>query len=283
MEPLDFTAMLKPPTHRAAVALTVGALDPRGTDGVAVDLRTFAALAVHGSAVATAIRPLTALPERLVLDQLERALAGDLDAVKLGDCGDDRRAFALAEALRERAAGRVVLDPDLVDADGEARHPRAMLEAMRLVVFRAAHVAVVNAAEAALLTDREVHAPDAMREAAKRLFDLGPRWVVITGGRVEGHAVDLVYDGHAFTELGTDRLRKPKLRGQGTVFAAALCAGLARGLDVLPAADAAKQAVTGAIEGALQIGRHLQVDPLAACHDALGVDRQPVALPEARG
>ena len=46
-----------------------------------------------------------------------------------------------------------------------------------------------------------------MRDAARALHDLGPRWVLVKGGHLPtGDAVDLLYDGSEFTELAAPRV-----------------------------------------------------------------------------
>jgi hydroxymethylpyrimidine/phosphomethylpyrimidine kinase len=101
-------------------------------------------------------------------------------------------------------------------------------------------------------------------EAARRIHDLGPGAVIITGGhghekglglRAEGsEVVDLLFDGHTFHELRASRVESPHTHGTGCTFASAIAAGLALGRELPEAAARAQQYVAGAIAHAPGIG-----------------------------
>ncbi len=270
--------MLPTTTRRAACVPVLGALDPRGHEGLTAALAGLTAGGAQGAPVATAVRDLTALPERLVLDALRRALAdAPVDAVLLGDPGAARLAWAVAEPLSAR--GPWIVDPDLCDAHGEPRHDRAVFEAVRDAWLPHAEVLVVDAHEAGRFVGRPVEDLAGMREAGKRLFDAGVTWVVLTGGALEGHAVDLAYDGRDFTEFGADRRRRTGLVGAGAAFAGHLTARRAAGDAVLIAVEAAKAAIGAAIDDALEVGGAARALPLAAALRQAGVDLTPIEVP----
>ncbi len=275
---MSLRAMLDPPRRRAASMVAAGALDPTGASGLTAALSGVSALGVHGFPVATAVRDLTPLPQRLVVDALHAALAaGPVDAVLLGDPGRAGHAHAMAEVLE--AFGPWVVDPDLADAHGEPRHARDVADAVRSVWLPHTEVLVVDAFEAAILTGRPVYDRAGMREAGKRLFDTGARWIVLTSGAIEGHAIDLAYDGADFIEFGADRRREPDLVAAGAVFAGALAAALATGREVLPAVELAKATVTAAIDAAALVGDTMRASPLAPALRAMDVELTPIELP----
>src|SRR5207253_1045029 len=97
----------------------------------------------------------------------------------------------------------------------------------------------------------------AMREAARALYALGPRWVVVKGGHLPAteEALDLLYDGRAFREFRSPRYPTPHTHGTGCTFSAAIAAGLALGLEVPRAVECAKAYITRAIAEAPGFGR----------------------------
>jgi hydroxymethylpyrimidine/phosphomethylpyrimidine kinase len=265
-------------TRRAACVPLLGALDPRGHAGLTAALAGVIGGGAQGLPVATAVRDLTALPERLVLDGLRGALAeAPVDAVLLGDPGAARLARAVAEPLG--AHGPWIVDPELCDAHGEPRYGRDVFDAVRDAWLPHAEVLVVDAHEAGRFVGRPVEDLAGLREAGKRLFDAGVTWVVLTGGALEGHAIDLAYDGRDFTEFGADRRRRPRLAGAGAAFAGHLTARRAAGDAVLVAVEAAKAAVTAAIDEALEVGGATRTLPLAAALRQAGVDLTPIEVP----
>lgn len=271
--------------RRPAVAVLVDGFDPRGHDGLVPGLRALSSAAVQPRAVVTAIRPLTALPSRLITDQLVAALRvgpdQQPDAIGLGDPGDAERAAALVEALPEpEMAPPILITPCAVDRNGE---PRFDPRALHTLVERGgprAEVLIVDTAEAALLTGRRV--PDRRRaeDACRRLSDFGVGAVICTGGRLEGHAIDLVYDGRDFTEFGADRVELDHPRGAGRTFGALVLAHRARGRDLLEAVAAARRGVDRAFAHPMAVGPSQRVDPLGGMFALLNIDPRPIVVPE---
>src|SRR5437016_4277926 len=113
---------------------------------------------------------------------------------------------------------------------------------------------IVTAVTAAL-TGMAVDSVGEMKEAAKRILEMGAKTVVVKGGHLSGtESIDVFYDGSEFTEFPAPRSAIGEIHGTGCTFASALAAGLALGDDLVSAVDRAKQYVTGAIEHAVSIG-----------------------------
>jgi hydroxymethylpyrimidine/phosphomethylpyrimidine kinase len=122
-----------------------------------------------------------------------------------------------------------------------------------------ATIVTPNVAEAQALTGITVVSLEDARDAAKRIVDRGAKADVVKGGHIAGTAaVDLLFDGHSFTEFSAPRSTNT-VHGAGCAFAAAIAAGLALGDDVAAAVDRAKRYVTGAIEHSLGIGSGARV------------------------
>src|SRR5205823_5609559 len=95
-----------------------------------------------------------------------------------------------------------------------------------------AHIVTPNLAEASVLTGRQVTDLASMREAARAIQEMGPRYVIVKGGHLAGAPVDLLYTVHDFIELPGVRLEEHDAHGTGCVFSAALAACLAKGATV---------------------------------------------------
>ena len=275
-------------TRRAPVTAVIDALHPTGHIGLGPALRAHGALGCHPTTVVTAIRPLTPLPARLVCDQLERALVVTPDALGVGDPGDHPE--PLIDALIDaRQAGRpaqgkpLLLAPNAVDRRRSPRFDPAHLATLAERLMPHAEAVVLDGDEAALLTGRACPDLQRLREAARRIHDFGASWIVATGGRTQGHAVDLVYDGRDFTEFGSSRRAIDHQAGAGVVFAHLLLGWRARGLPLLDAVDQAKRGVDAALAHASRVGRAARVEPLGAAYRALGLDPRPIVVPDPDG
>jgi hydroxymethylpyrimidine/phosphomethylpyrimidine kinase len=248
---------------RHPIALSVAGSDPSGGAGIQADLKTFAAFAVYGAAALTCCTAQNTtrvfatgeLPVDLVAAQLD-AVLDDLavGAVKTGMLGRATIVDVVAQRLARRDIPLVV-DPVMVATSGDLLLTPDGVAALRERLLPLARVVTPNLAEAAALAGFDVRTPADMREAARRIRDLGPRAVLVKGGHLAGAACDVLLDGDDVHEMATERVDAGPLHGSGCTLSAAICAGLARG-DALPdAVAAAKRFVHEAIRGALAVGR----------------------------
>jgi len=118
-----------------------------------------------------------------------------------------------------------------------------------------AFVVTPNLPEAEALAGVSVTERGDMEEAARRIHALGPRYVLVKGGHLKGDAVDLLWNGRAFTEFTAPRVDSPNTHGTGCTLSAAIAAGLARGQALGDSIRSAKAYVTRAIREGFQAGR----------------------------
>lgn len=262
------------------VVLTIGALDPLGADGIIADLRSFAALGVHGAAAISLVEG-QALPRESadILDQIHAVRAElPIAAVKIGALGSAKTAHAVVEALAGLQAP-LVADPSLAapsrhrlkpagNRDSDLKDTRAnseagaasetaaqgadagLLAAWREAVLPAAAIATPNLAEAALLTGTKRAATRAdMLAQAEALCRLGSAHAIVSGGHGAAEtSTDILAsaDGVSF-EMRAERLERGQMRGLSATFAAAIAAYLAHGNAPLQAAQMAKLFTSNAI------------------------------------
>lgn len=244
------------------VALTIAGTDSAGGAGVHADLRTFAALGVHG---ASAIAALTAqstrgidgvhlVPADFVVAQIESVL-GDLDvcAVKTGFLASEPVVEAVGEIAAAGRLPRLVVDPVLVRASGAPMFEAPVTDAYRRLLLPHATVATPNRAEAGLLVGRRLSTVDDMAAAAHELVALGADLVVVKGGDADDEG-DQAIDVVAGADGAEERLSLPRVvtgndHGSGCSFAAATAARLALGDRPLTAVRAAKDFVHAGLVG----------------------------------
>jgi hydroxymethylpyrimidine/phosphomethylpyrimidine kinase len=140
------------------------------------------------------------------------------------------------------------------------------LDAYRHLLFRRATLVTPNLDEVRLLVGVDVHDRAGQYDAAKVLHALGPRYVLVKGGHMEEDGcLDLLYDGHTFTELPGPRFDTTHTHGGGDSLASAIACGLARGLPVPDAVAFGKRYVVEAVRHSYPLGAgHGPVSPLWA-------------------
>lgn len=256
---------------KSPVALTIAGSDSGGGAGIQADLKTFAALGVHGTSAITAVtaqNTLTVglvqmLPVEMVRAQIDLVVT-DLHpaAAKTGMLGTAAIIDTVAAAMAEHGIGLLVVDPVMVAKGGSRLLEEDAIGALRDRLLPLAAVLTPNLPEAAALLGRPVSSLAERERAARDLQAMGPKAVVVKGGHARGDATDLFFDGSDLVPLTAERARTDNTHGSGCVFSAAITAGLARGLQPLEAVLEAKDFITGAIQGALEIGGgHGPVNP----------------------
>ncbi len=257
---------------RLPVALTIAGSDSGGGAGIQADLKTFAALGVHGCSVITALTAqntvtVTAIhdvPPDFVRAQFD-AVVPDLrpSAAKTGMLSSPEIIETVAKAVEDYRLEQLVVDPVMVAKGGAKLLRDEAVQALRSRLLPLAAVITPNLPEAEVLLQRPVHSLDERRQAARDLRALGPRAVVVKGGHAEGAPVDILFDGEELIEMPAQRIPTTNTHGSGCTFSAAIAAGLAKGLPVRGAVEEAKAFITGAIAASIEAGEgHGPVNPL---------------------
>jgi hydroxymethylpyrimidine/phosphomethylpyrimidine kinase len=260
--------------------LSIAGSDSGGGAGIQADLKAFARCGVHGM---TAIAALTAqntvavtgihpVPGAFIVEQV-RAVAEDIgvDAVKIGMLGSADTVHAVREALEllDRQTP-VVLDPVMVAESGAVLLDERARAAIVDELLPRVTVITPNVPEARVLAATRGGGEDDLEALARRLHELGPANVVVTGGHRE-EATDLFFDGATLTPIPGERYPDGAAHGSGCTHSSALAAHLALGLTPLDAASAAKRIASKAVRDGLRA-----IGAGAGPVDALGVTARAI-------
>ena len=247
-----------------AIAVTIAGSDSSGGAGIQADLRTFAALGVHGASVLAALtaqntKGVTAIhdvPADFIAAQID-AVFSDLDvgAAKTGMLSQAVAIEAVAKGLSRHKAKNIVVDPVMVASTGAALLAASAVEALRKELIACALVVTPNLPEAAMLTGASLARNEEEMEAqAREILSLGPRHVLIKGGHGTGaESVDLLIGQGKVLRLTAKRVVTRNTHGSGCTLSSAIAAGLAKGRDLITAVQDAKAYVTAAIAAADQL------------------------------
>jgi hydroxymethylpyrimidine/phosphomethylpyrimidine kinase len=260
------------------VALTIAGSDSGGGAGIQADLKTFAALGVHGTSAITAVTAQNTLgvsdyvelPLHIIRAQIDDVVS-DLRpvAAKTGMLSSPEIIQLVAGAAEEHGLRDLVVDPVMVAKGGHRLLRDDAVDALRERLVPLAAVITPNLPEAEVLLEREIRSREDMARAARELRALGCRAVVLKGGHAEepDRADDALFDGRELVWLSGERVPTRNTHGSGCAFSAAIAAELAKGLDLHRAAEEAKRFITGAIRDSLDLGGgHGPVNPMWRSH-----------------
>jgi hydroxymethylpyrimidine/phosphomethylpyrimidine kinase len=247
------------------VALTIAGSDSSAGAGIQADLKTFAAFAVYGASVITALTAqnttgvsgIHQVPADFVTAQMD-AVFGDLDvkAVKIGMVAQLAIIDAIAAGLMRWSPKQVVLDPVMVATSGDRLLAADAIEALRTKLIPSASLITPNLPEAAALLNEPMASSEAAIESqGKRLLAMGCGAVLIKGGHAKGpESIDYLVTSSGVTALAAPRIATRNTHGTGCSLSSAIAAGLAKGEKMESAVRDAKTWISAAIAAADQLG-----------------------------
>lgn len=247
-------------------ALTIAGSDSGGGAGIQADLKSFAAVGVHGTCVLTcvtaqntrAVTSIFPLPPAEIRAQL-RAVLDDFEVrgAKTGMLYSAEIVGTVADELRETGFPLVV-DPVMVATVGARLDRDDFKDALVDRLLPRAELLTPNRREAERLAGFPIRGLADMEKAARALRGLGPRAVLVKGGHVAGELVDVLFDGKTVHRLRSFRYPK-ELHGAGCTLAASVAAYLAQGKSLLKAVESARRRVASGFLASYRAGRGVEI------------------------
>ena len=245
-------------------ALTIAGSDCSGGAGIQADLKTFAAHKVFGMSVITAVvsentsRVLSIenMPENCITDQIT-AIFEDIkvDAIKIGMLPNEICMKTVAQELQKYHPNNIVIDPVMVAKGGCALMMDNSVKALIDNIIPLADILTPNIPETEAITGINIKTIDDMKIAAKQIYNMGAKNIIIKGGHLDGDAIDILYNGKDYYTYTTERIQTKNTHGTGCTFSSAIASNLANGMNINDAVSNAKGYITNAIKYSLNIGK----------------------------
>ena len=244
--------------------LIIAGSDSGGGAGIQADIKTVTMMAGHAMTAITALTAQNTLgveavmpvPAEMVVKQIDAVVADiGVDAVKIGMIGSAEVAEAVAAALDSLASIPIVFDPVMVATSGDTlADPEAVAMFDRLIAVSS--LVTPNLSELALLTGRALYNAAEMETAARALADRTGVAVLAKGGHLAGESIIdfLVMPDGRDTRWEDERIDSRNTHGTGCTLASAIATGLARGVALDDAIEAARGFVRRAILAAPGFG-----------------------------
>ncbi|KAI1502328.1 Phosphomethylpyrimidine kinase-domain-containing protein [Biscogniauxia marginata] len=264
--------------------LVVAGSDSSGGAGLEADQKVIAA---HGCYAMTATTALTAqnttgvegihyVPPEFTRKQID-AVYKDIrpSVVKTGMLGSAGTIEMIAQALKDYQVETLVLDPVMIATTGAQLLPSKAVNELRTLLLPQTFILTPNIPEARLLlsdSDKEsidIQRIDDLELIARRIQELGPKWVLIKGGHVpfkkdgtianspeeKEIVVDVLLGEGEITRIASPYLDSKNTHGTGCSLASAIASNLSRGFRPVEAVKAACQYVEAGIKTAPGYGK----------------------------
>ena len=274
------------------VALTIAGSDSGGGAGIQADLKTFAALGVHGT---SAIACLTAQNPRRVLGveacspkmlgrQIEAVFA-ELPprAVKTGMLFTAENISAVVSIFQNSKLKtqniKLVVDPVMVSTSGARLLQPSAEKILKEKLLPLAALVTPNLDEAEILAEQKISAPEDLRAAARKIVSRYGCAALVKGGHLKNsrEAIDVFFDGETELLLSAPFVRGVSTHGTGCTYSAAICAALALGHALPHAVELGKNFITEAISNSYKIGKYFALNPIRGSVSVVGKNARRAA------
>lgn len=241
-----------------SVALTIAGSDSGGGAGIQADLKTFAALGVHGTSAITCITAqnpdrvsgIQACRPEMVRQQIEAVFDGfSPRAIKTGMLYSTPIIQVVVDFFQNRPQAVLVVDPVMISTSGTRLLKPPAIKFLQTRLLPLATLVTPNLDEASVLTGKPLRSVEDMRTAAREIHRRFGCAALVKGGHLKGmrEAVDIFYDGKSELLLTAPYFKGARTHGTGCTYSAAITAHLAMGLSLPAAVNKAKEHITQAI------------------------------------
>ena len=238
------------------VIASIGTIDPRNVGGVGRDLTIIAQHHMRGVCAIAGVsaqdeggvRALHAVP-RILFEQ-ELSVLPDASAYRVGALAGAENVSSAATFLQNRR-GWIVIDPVMRATRGGSLYAdeAAALHALREQLCVLPAILTPNLDEAAALSGIAVSDVHSMERAGLVLCKRGARAVIVKGGHLDAHPVDVLCTAQSCVRFQRERI-DASCGGKGCAFAATLACALASGAPLNEAVACAGDFVRGMLREA---------------------------------
>ncbi|HCW53294.1 MAG TPA: bifunctional hydroxymethylpyrimidine kinase/phosphomethylpyrimidine kinase [Clostridium sp.] len=246
-------------------ALTIAGSDSCGGAGIQADLKSFQANGVYGMSAITAVTVQNTMGVFGIQDMSPEIIEGQLnaifedirvDAIKIGMVSKIESIKAISRALRKVSnLPKIVLDPVMISTSGYNLLSKDAKDTLVKELFPLAELITPNLPEAEEILGCKIETVEEMKDATKKLMELGTKSVLVKGGHLKDDATDLLYDGKEFILLPQEKIDTVNTHGTGCTLSSAIAANLAKGMNMKDAVIEGKKYITSAIKHGFKLGK----------------------------
>ena len=267
-----------PKSKIETVCLTIAGLDPSGGAGIVADIKTFTAFDCFATSVISSLTFQNTTKVFGAIHQTKDSIRGqiqpiiedfEISALKTGMLPTREVIEETAKIVKENNLKNLVVDPvvrstsgyDLIDDDAL----RVLIEKL----FPLSEIVTPNLPEAERITKMKIENETDIEKAAKIMQNCGAKNVLIKGGHSilnsgfwilesgekRKSARDFLFVGDEKYIFDAEFIETDATHGTGCALAAAICANLALGKNLIEAVEIAKKFVTEAIRNAPDLGK----------------------------
>ena len=242
--------------------LSIGGSDPSSVAGIQSDIKTFENHGVYGLTVITSITSqntkkiskILPISPKNIKSQLEAVLSDfQIDAIKIGMVYNSSIIRTIYSTIKNQRCP-IVVDPIIESTTKAILLKKSAISDYKKMIIPLATIITPNKRESKVLSGCSK-----VKDAARRLQELGARNVIITGFRESERQIeDFVMESEGSYILKGKRIKIIN-HGSGCNYSASITASLARKKSIHEAANIAKEYVYQSIKNSKDLGRGIRI------------------------
>lgn len=245
------------------LVLTIAGSDSAGMAGMQMDIRTLAAMGVHGAAAVTAntaqnnseVLAIHPVDSAVLADQLHAVAPLPVACIKAGLI-PSRAQLAVIRDFVKTSNAPLVYDPVLAGSCGDSLTEQNLAACLKTELLPACALITPNLREAEALTGIATHRSEDFEAAARALLDCGVQAVLIKGGHADSPlSQDYFCSREQSFWLTSSRQATTNSRGTGCALSSAIAAALALGYSLADAVVIGKMAINQGLRQGYSVGQ----------------------------
>ena len=189
------------------------------------------------------------LSSNIIKNQI-KAVCEDIPpkAIKVGMVSSPEIIKDIVDSLEKYPCEYLVVDPVMISKSGYSLlKPEAKNNLIRYLIPKA-YIVTPNIPEAKEISNMKINTVDDMKKAGKVILNLGPKYVLMKGGHLEGDCVDVLMGEDLCEVFKSERINRKNTHGTGCTISSAITSHLALGYDIVEAVKLSKIYITEAIK-----------------------------------
>lgn len=250
--------------------LTIGGSDPSCGAGIQADIRTLQLLSIHPLSVTTAVtiqntesvKEVLPLPVQQIEKQIDHLMIDCTPSfVKTGLLYQAEVAELIKNKV-EQYNWKLIIDPILQSTSGMSFSSSNYLENLKKLI-PSAFMITPNIPEANKIINEDIKTIEDMKNAAKKMVQMGCKTVLIKGGHLnQSGSTDVFCNGKDFSVFTLPKIKDKQVHGSGCVLSSLISGFLAKKELPEKAVQKAKHALWLMIMEGYQPGKGMDVSNL---------------------
>lgn len=249
--------------------LIIAGSDPSGGAGVQADIKTAAAHKVFSSSVITCLtaqntKGVYAIhnsPVNFLRQQLETILDDiKFDVIKIGMLGTVEIIDCVSDVLQKKAKNiPVILDTVMVATSGDLLLEKSAVKSLKEKLIKNSYLVTPNADEAKVLANMPINNLKDMKEAAKKIQNLGCKSVLVKGGHLnfsDAKIKNLLLDEKGIFHIITNKkVESNSIHGTGCSLASAVACNITKKMELVDGVKSANRYIYRSILKRVRLGK----------------------------